>query len=650
MASSITRQIYYGQGHSAFCPSLFTAKASGIGSSYTRQVVGSSSSTAVQAGVQLLLDGTNPTGLYHYYYQYPPVCQEWNTDTLKWQPCPFFGATNWLRVGAIANLFPVSRFYILHSVDNAPKIPKWVPPTKPQGAPPDWVAPPPPMMTINVYGELGLLGLIKPYPNPGDRIIFYPYTGQIGGGTAHITFSGVINESSFGYIAGQAIRGQAPYYTPPMLPENEWDNAVSSMEGVRTISHKILISADSTESDVILQERMRITHNEFGTTSFIICDDGPSCPTLLSSVASPFTNSMLNIIPNSNGMAYIDQYQLFSDIPYPAPYSIRNLIDTPIIIKLRNSAFPINQSSVQLKVNGVDITNKLIITTIPNGLQLEYDIVPNTYAYGNRVYVELLMTQTPAVNLTVARLAPVGNTWLRVSGDTRLVMPNVDIKVGPNTNGQWEITPIWDIRNTYEFRTDPTQYEYHVGDPVYYLNADYSLRVYYWFDIVDDFFDPEIYNISPTNGAIDVEPNTQIIFDMKDIGTGLDFSSFIFLVNGKYVVPEIKQHQDGFYRVTYTPPYPFKYDTVVFCMATITDLSAVQNKVLKVWSFRIRKSEALSILSAEPKQCGFNVHLKDHLLMTLISGEGGIDLSSLILTVDEVSYPFIAWPILYRLK
>ena len=59
--------------------------------------------------------------------------------------------------------------------------------------------------------------------------------------------------------------------------------------------------------------RMDIACKEWGTTKFIVAEGGPSCPTLLSTVATPVSNTMLNIVPNASGMAYVDQFQLFSD-------------------------------------------------------------------------------------------------------------------------------------------------------------------------------------------------------------------------------------------------------------------------------------------------------------------------------------------------
>lgn len=78
----------------------------------------------------------------------------------------------------------------------------------------------------------------------------------------------------------------------------------------------------------------------------------------------------------------------------PVPYSIKNPVDTNILIRIVGfGGIPLDPGTLVFKVNGVDRASDVVITSFGAGLQLEYDPAVN-FDYFSNVTVEIIILDT----------------------------------------------------------------------------------------------------------------------------------------------------------------------------------------------------------------------------------------------------------------
>jgi hypothetical protein len=351
------------------------------------------------------------------------------------------------------------------------------------------------------------------------------------------------------------------------------------------------------------------------------------------------------------GLETFTVIETFIPIPWavPTPYSIRNAPYTNIWQRLSNPSIPMNWSTLVYKINGVEVTDQVQITLIPGGAELFYN-PPQDFQLNSRVWVYVYVSASPTVTRTFATNTPIDTRYIQIDGDISMFQPGGMLEFGPNPGGESESRELIAIMSTDTIMVEETTYEYLEGDTIQYTYADYPLELNYWFDIVDDFYPPEIFNMYPYNGMTNVDHRHWIRFEIQDEGLGIDISTLTFTVNNLVVIPDIYKYSDNWYQVIYTPPYPFYYNSTVECFVTVADRSSSQNRGYAIWSFQTGESEVPIIMNAHPSCGAFPVHLKDDIQVDVYGRGGGINLSSLVFTVDQKKYIPSTYPKIYRFK
>jgi hypothetical protein len=358
------------------------------------------------------------------------------------------------------------------------------------------------------------------------------------------------------------------------------------------------------------------------------------------------------LIETREGLEVSTLLETFIPIPWaiPAPYSIRNVPFTDIWQRLQNPSIPLNWSTLIYKINGVDVTEDVQITLIPGGAELLYD-PPVDFEMASRVYVNIYVSASPTMGRQFAENALVGTEYVTLSGGgTSIMQAGGIVYLGPNSLGEEESQEVRAIIDDEQIIIYPTEYEYSAGDEIQYIYDDYPLELKYWFDIVDDFKPPRIYNMYPSQGMSNIDVNHWIRFEVSDEGLGIDISTLTLTVNNLVVYPTIYKYSDHWYQVLYTPPVPYYYNTTVECFVTVTDLSSQQNRAFATWSFNTGPPVTPIVMNPGPWYCAYPVHLNDDIKIDIFAREGGANWPSMVFTLDQKQYEYYSYPKIYRFK
>jgi len=363
-------------------------------------------------------------------------------------------------------------------------------------------------------------------------------------------------------------------------------------------------------------------------------------------------HSTETLIELRGGLETFTIIETFIPIPWaiPAPYSIRNVPFTNIWQRFQNPSVPLNWDTLIYKVNGLDITPDVELTLIPGGAELFYD-PPTDFPLASKVYIDIYVSASPSILRTFADNVIVGTEYVNIAdGDASIIQPGGFVFLGPNNLGQSESKEVRGVVNDTQILIYATEYEYSAGDEILYTYDDYPLSIKYWFDIVDDFKPPTIYNMYPSQGMVNIDVNHWIRFEIRDEGLGVDISSLTFTVNNLVVIPTIYKYSDYWYQVIYEPPVPYYYNAPIECFATVTDLSSQRNRAFAVWSFNTGPSVTPIIMNPVPGYCAFPVHANADVKLDVFAREGGANWPSMTFTIDQKKYEYYSYPKIYRFK
>lgn len=107
--------------------------------------------------------------------------------------------------------------------------------------------------------------------------------------------------------------------------------------------------------------------------------------------------------------------------------------------------------------------------------------------------------------------------------------------------------------------------------------------------IVQDTTPPVLTGQNPAANATGVDVNTAIVLHLTDYGSGVDRESIVMTVEGSPVTPIISGFSND-YTLTYTPPSPFPYSTVVDISISADDLKG--NVLSTSYSFTTRNLDS----------------------------------------------------------
>ena len=174
----------------------------------------------------------------------------------------------------------------------------------------------------------------------------------------------------------------------------------------------------------------------------------------------------------------------------------------------------------------------------------------------------------------------------------------------------------------------------------------------------EDTMPPMVIRNYPEDGATDVDPDTFIMADLKDMpmfnNSGIDLESVEMYVNGDMVDAEVFHHQ-GAVRVLYNPEEPFENGSQV-----IVELNACDNagNCMDTYTFSFTISEGTPdedtlppyVYSVYPEDGASDVPIDTDIRVVLIdqgpeNNMSLIDPESIVLTINNENVEFVTLPI-----
>ena len=178
------------------------------------------------------------------------------------------------------------------------------------------------------------------------------------------------------------------------------------------------------------------------------------------------------------------------------------------------------------------------------------------------------------------------------------------------------------------------------GDDVYGVSMS---TVNYSFDVIDDTTAPAVSNRNPAASATDVSIGSNVAFNITDAVSGVDLSSVSVVVDG-VTYTQSGPNTFGYsgnssnYAITVNPASNFDYNEVINVSIDADDLNSNTMSTIN-YSFTVEDdSTPPSISSRNPAASATDVSIGSNVTFTISDGKSGVDLSTLSVDVDGVTY------------
>ncbi len=187
--------------------------------------------------------------------------------------------------------------------------------------------------------------------------------------------------------------------------------------------------------------------------------------------------------------------------------------------------------------------------------------------------------------------------------------------------------------------------------------ADPPNRIVYncsWFTVPDTKI-PIITLVSPECNATNVDRLAPVVFDVLDVGAGVDLASITLDVEGIPVCDGLTF--DGItaavsgtgFRGTYIHPNrPFRYQSNVTVAINARDLAEIPNSSFFVCSFNVEDSSPPDFINIVPRPCATFVDTRTGLSFEVYGNVDGVDISTLDVLVDNKTRKVVVQPRILR--
>jgi len=171
----------------------------------------------------------------------------------------------------------------------------------------------------------------------------------------------------------------------------------------------------------------------------------------------------------------------------------------------------------------------------------------------------------------------------------------------------------------------------------------------YWFKLIPDFKAPYLENLSPFRNAIDVSANTNISFEIKDNGAGVDIDSLELYMDYRQITPITTKYSGHHYEVFYSPTHPFDYSSEIDMNVKVADIYG--NIVVDGWKFTVEKSAApwFDRDNFTPRLCVLGMPRTYNYVAVQVYGMGdGVDTDSIEMRIGGYKRNITMFPVVYR--
>lgn len=189
-----------------------------------------------------------------------------------------------------------------------------------------------------------------------------------------------------------------------------------------------------------------------------------------------------------------------------------------------------------------------------------------------------------------------------------------------------------------------------VYDEAYIPNFIYTN---YWFKVIPDYKSPYLINKLPDGGAIDVPVDTDIYFEIKEEGTGIDEDTLEILLNSRRVDTDyltINKVSRYHFKVTYNPPENLYFGKDYKVTVKVSDTSPRENAMNSSYSFSTVDSTGVSIVDPVPGVCKRGMPRFSDVSVVVLGDGNGVDLDTIRMQVyNRDVHPRIV-PVIYRIS
>ena len=237
---------------------------------------------------------------------------------------------------------------------------------------------------------------------------------------------------------------------------------------------------------------------------------------------------------------------------------------------------------------------------------------------------------------------------IEVQDSSSFVVTSID-SIPPSTGGlQFDYNPPVDF--AFNFKV-------HIQLDITDTKTPIPNRILYncsWFTTPDTKA-PVISLVSPQCNETDVGVVEPIVFDVLDVGKGVDQSTISVSVEGVTVCSGVSFTSitstvagTGF-RGTYVHPLkPFRYDSRVSVAIDATDLAETPNSTFFVCCFDVEESNPPEFINIVPEKCATFVDSHTGLKFEVYGDVAGVDISTLEVFIDEKARKVIVKPRIFR--
>lgn len=189
-----------------------------------------------------------------------------------------------------------------------------------------------------------------------------------------------------------------------------------------------------------------------------------------------------------------------------------------------------------------------------------------------------------------------------------------------------------------------------VYDVAYIPNFIYTE---YWFNVIPDYKAPYLINLSPSREETNVSVDTNIYFEIKDAGAGIDLSTLECFLNSRRMLPEhlnIEIVSNNHFKITYTPPEHLYFDKDYKVTVKVQDTSLNENKLNDSYMFYTTLSNGVLIIDPSPGICKAGMNRFEDVSAKVLAYGNGVDLDSVRLQVFNKDVNPKIVPIVYRIS
>ena len=183
----------------------------------------------------------------------------------------------------------------------------------------------------------------------------------------------------------------------------------------------------------------------------------------------------------------------------------------------------------------------------------------------------------------------------------------------------------------------------------------------YWFKIIPDYKSPYLENENPDREEDQVPLDTQLYFEIKDDGEGVDIDTLEVYLNSRIVYHAGMTHNPGtvieevnlnHYKVMIDLPYDLQYNKAYSVGVVVDDISDSKNKLRDSYRFYTQHSEVPWFTDFDPKLCKRGMPRFRDVSFIVLGAGNGVDEETIRLQVHDkdVTDKSKITPIIYRVS